>query len=548
MNTDDQIKLAQAQLIQHTAEQLGVDVNELDDNELAKFASQVLAGQGMAAESPEVQEKIAEADALGRLMARSFIEEQQNMSFAGDVQEKVAEAIEDISDFWAVKIAEEEMMDEEDDEEDDMEDEDEDEDEDGTDVIAKTAMLNLAEALAREGEFDAAIKVAASVPAPVGPSFIENRSMADLKSIGLAGDKTKSMLAHLPGAQNIAAGLGGLGIGGTSEAKYMRGADKAIAQGNKLITKLEKDLTQFTKGTRKHTQALAALKAQKKHTADLIKSTKGYRMAGYKNLAAGAGKSLGAAGALGLAGYGLYRGLGGGEKTAARNPLAKNPFPEVSLVEDFSPEKLKKLGLTSGKNPSFLSHLPGAQNLGMAKALLGKDVSGGMQKFINKADKNVAKAEKALKAVGTKDPRYKGLQAALKAAKKDRAGVQKLYGYGRSAGYKHLAAGAGKALGTAGLVGGAGYGLYKALGGGDSEYKTAGYEFAKLAEERAAEIMLANGIHPETFEQVYPTEVKIAHVVTPDDVWSLEEKLAAAEFNEHLDEAAMHILESIGLV
>jgi hypothetical protein len=540
MNTDEQIKLAQAQLIQHTAEQLGVDVNELDDNELAKFASQVLAGQGMAAESPEVQEKIAEADALGRLMARSFIEEQQNMSFAGDVQEKVAEAIEDISDFWAVKIAEEEMMDEEDDEEDDMEDEDE--DEDGTDVIVKTAMLNLAEALAQEGEFDAAIKVAASLPAPVGPSFIENRSMADLKSIGLAGDKTKSMLSHLPGAQNIAAGLGGLGIGGASEAKYMRGADKAIAQGNRHIAKLEKDLTQFTKGTRKHTQALAVLKAQKKHTADLIKSTKGYRMAGYKNLAAGAGKSLGAAGALGLAGYGLYRGLGGGEKTAAKSPYSP------SFVQDLGPAELKAIGLTSGKNPSLLSHLPGGQNLATARHFLSAKGAKTEAAAISAAKKSVTKAEKALKGIGSKDRRYKGLQAALKAEKSNLVKAEKAMGSARTLGYKNLAAGAGKALGAAGLVGGAGYGLYKALGGGDSEYKTAGYEFAKLAEERAAEIMLANGIHPETFEQVYPTEVKIAHVVTPDDVWSLEEKLAAAAFNEHLDEAAMHILESIGLV
>jgi hypothetical protein len=107
--------------------------------------------------------------------------------------------------------------------------------------------------------------------------------------------------------------------------------------------------------------------------------------------------------------------------------------------------------------------------------------------------------------------------------------------------------GSAKALGTAGVVGGLGYGAYRAMGGGD-EAKVAGYEFAKLAEARAAEIMAANGIHPETFEAIEPAYVKIAHVVTPDDVYTYEEKVAALEFNQELDAAAAHILNSLGLV
>jgi hypothetical protein len=108
--------------------------------------------------------------------------------------------------------------------------------------------------------------------------------------------------------------------------------------------------------------------------------------------------------------------------------------------------------------------------------------------------------------------------------------------------------GSAKALGTAGVVGGLGYGAYRAMGGGDDEAKVAGYEFAKLAEARAAEIMAANGIHPETFEAIEPAYVKIAHVVTPDDVYTYEEKVAALEFNQELDAAAAHILNSLGLV
>jgi hypothetical protein len=78
--------------------------------------------------------------------------------------------------------------------------------------------------------------------------------------------------------------------------------------------------------------------------------------------------------------------------------------------------------------------------------------------------------------------------------------------------------------------------------------KQASAEFAKLAEARAAEIMAANGIHPETFQRIAPTNVKIAHVVTPDHVGTYQEKVAAAQFNEHLNAAAVHILQSIGLV
>jgi hypothetical protein len=60
--------------------------------------------------------------------------------------------------------------------------------------------------------------------------------------------------------------------------------------------------------------------------------------------------------------------------------------------------------------------------------------------------------------------------------------------------------------------------------------------------------MAANGIHPETFESIEPVSVKIANVVTPDDVFTYEEKVAALEFNNELNTAATHILSELGLV
>jgi hypothetical protein len=81
----------------------------------------------------------------------------------------------------------------------------------------------------------------------------------------------------------------------------------------------------------------------------------------------------------------------------------------------------------------------------------------------------------------------------------------------------------------------------------EEEAKVAGYEFAKLAEARAAEIMVENGIHPETFEAIQPAYVKIANVITPDDVYTYEDKVAALEFNQELNAAASHILVSLGL-
>lgn len=109
--------------------------------------------------------------------------------------------------------------------------------------------------------------------------------------------------------------------------------------------------------------------------------------------------------------------------------------------------------------------------------------------------------------------------------------------------------GAGKAALIAGGLGAAGYGLSKT-----SSYDPVieyvmdmdGFEFAAEAEARAAEILLENGIDPETFEPCYPEHVKIASFPEVGDAVTYEGDAELAEYNEMLDDAALDILEALG--
>ena len=75
-----------------------------------------------------------------------------------------------------------------------------------------------------------------------------------------------------------------------------------------------------------------------------------------------------------------------------------------------------------------------------------------------------------------------------------------------------------------------------------------GWEFAKEAELRAAEILLANGVDPETFEETYPEHVKLASFPDPEDAHTYEGEGALEAYNELLDEAALDIIEELGLI
>jgi hypothetical protein len=113
--------------------------------------------------------------------------------------------------------------------------------------------------------------------------------------------------------------------------------------------------------------------------------------------------------------------------------------------------------------------------------------------------------------------------------------------------------GAGKAGLVAGGLGLAGYGASRAMSKKSSYDPVVGmvedldgWEFAKEAELRAAEILLENGIDPETFEDTYPESVKLASFPEPGDAYTHEGDYELAEYNEMLDDAAYDILEDLG--
>ena len=70
-------------------------------------------------------------------------------------------------------------------------------------------------------------------------------------------------------------------------------------------------------------------------------------------------------------------------------------------------------------------------------------------------------------------------------------------------------------------------------------------EFAKEAEFRAAEILAANGVHPETFEDIQPEAIKLASFPGVEHAADEYEAAAIEEYNEMLDTAAMHIIENL---
>tara|TARA_B100000214_G_scaffold358953_1_gene319914 strand:- start:247 stop:1317 length:1071 start_codon:yes stop_codon:yes gene_type:complete len=118
---EEEIKLAQVELVEAVAAEAGVDLNELDDQELAKFAEYVLSDEDELYDNADLQEdayaqeKLAEADMMGRQMARSYMDELQQQTISqgdtgmyNDTQEKIASAMQDVAEAWHFeKIAKE---------------------------------------------------------------------------------------------------------------------------------------------------------------------------------------------------------------------------------------------------------------------------------------------------------------------------------------------------------------------------------------------------------------------------------------------------------
>jgi len=112
VQAEQQVKQAQIELVEAVAAQAGVDLNELDDAELAKFAHYVLSDEDepQYAAQDESLNKLAEADVVGRQMAHSYADElnriQQGENIRHSAMNKVAHAMQDAADLWQMKIAE----------------------------------------------------------------------------------------------------------------------------------------------------------------------------------------------------------------------------------------------------------------------------------------------------------------------------------------------------------------------------------------------------------------------------------------------------------
>lgn len=123
--SDELTKLAQVELVEAVAAENGIDLEMLDDDELEKFASYVLDGDAEDSEFYEddyeddygydeydFQEKLAEADTMGRIMARAYVDEQLQIEdelyddfddFDEEYSQiKVASALMDIENAWAL--------------------------------------------------------------------------------------------------------------------------------------------------------------------------------------------------------------------------------------------------------------------------------------------------------------------------------------------------------------------------------------------------------------------------------------------------------------
>lgn len=78
---DSLIKEAQAELVEAVADEAGIDLDEMDDDELEKFASYVLSAEGGEdADSYVDDDMYAQADEMGRVMAHAYADEQMKIA------------------------------------------------------------------------------------------------------------------------------------------------------------------------------------------------------------------------------------------------------------------------------------------------------------------------------------------------------------------------------------------------------------------------------------------------------------------------------------
>ena len=91
---DDLEKQAAAEFLVKMAEEEGVNLDELSDEEVAGLLSEIEGDMGKQAsaedEGDEAQEKLAEADFLGRAMAHAYVNELHEIDKAAGIGETLS--------------------------------------------------------------------------------------------------------------------------------------------------------------------------------------------------------------------------------------------------------------------------------------------------------------------------------------------------------------------------------------------------------------------------------------------------------------------------
>lgn len=111
---NEQVKLAQAEFVEQAALEAGINIDTLNDDELAKFAEYVLdsaaVDQGESYNTNLSYEQLSEADEMGRVMAHSYADELQKLASYGNgldmtnEQYAVAVAMQEIADAWDYEL------------------------------------------------------------------------------------------------------------------------------------------------------------------------------------------------------------------------------------------------------------------------------------------------------------------------------------------------------------------------------------------------------------------------------------------------------------
>ena len=98
VDESDLEKTAAAELLVKLAEEQGVDLNDFSDEEVAGMLDELYGGDGIehTAADEEFQEKFAEADYLGRIMAHSMVQELDSI----EKEAGIAERAKDVGEWF----------------------------------------------------------------------------------------------------------------------------------------------------------------------------------------------------------------------------------------------------------------------------------------------------------------------------------------------------------------------------------------------------------------------------------------------------------------